>query len=313
MEPTCEKRDVFAIVTNRILEHLERGTVPWKKPWTDSGLPRNLVTGKPYHGINVWLLNALGYEQNIFLTFNQVKSLGGLIRAGEKSHLVIFWKWVEDEKNADFIDEQGKKLRPLLRYYLVFNVAQCSNLPEDFLPIAIPTSKNDPIKACEEVIDLMPHAPEIRHRGDEAYYHPFFDFINMPFRERFINSETYYATLFHELIHSTGHQTRLNRKELQIAAPKDFGAYSQEELTAEIGACYLSSYTGIDGWDFTNHVAYIQGWLEKLRNDKRCIVYASAQAQKATDYILNDRFRYTDHAITEDMLLKPPYNEELRS
>ena len=269
MEPTPERRDVFAIVTDRITEHLEKGTIPWKKPWTDAGLPRNLVSGKAYRGINVWLLNALDYEQNVFLTYNQVKDLGGIVRSREKSHLVVFWKLKEEDTKSVAVADMPKRIVPVLRYYLVFNIAQCTNLPKQFMPVSIPQKKNDPIATCEEIIELLPHAPEIRHRGDEAYYHPFFDFINMPSRERFVNSETYYATLFQELTHSTGHQTRLNRKELQIAAPNDFGAYSQEELTAEIGACYLSSYAGIDGWDFTNHVAYIQGWLEKLKNDKR--------------------------------------------
>jgi antirestriction protein ArdC len=286
MEPTPKTRDVFTLVTNRIIEHLEQGTVPWKQPWTNAGLPRNLVSGKAYRGINVWLLNSLGYEQNVFLTYNQVKDLGGSVRKGERANLVVFWKWVDEDSENSNIKGDSKKKVPLLRYYLVFNIAQCENIPERFTPIEIPT-KNDPIEVCDEIIKRMPHAPEIRHKGDEAYYHPFFDFVNMPSKQQFVNSETYYATLFHELIHSTGHESRLNRKELQTAAPKDFGAYSVEELTAEIGACYLNSYAGIDGWDFTNHVAYIQGWLEKLKNDKRCIVYASTQAQKATDYILN--------------------------
>jgi antirestriction protein ArdC len=289
MEPQTKPRDVFALVTNRIIEHLEKGVVPWKKPWADRALPRNLLTGKFYRGINIWLLNALDYEQNTFLTFNQVQELGGKIRKGEKSHLVVLWKWIED--NSLNITENGapEKKIPYLRHYQVFNISQCSDIPEWYLPVSLPT-KNDPIGICESIVECMPCAPDIRHMGDEAYYHPFFDFVNMPSIHQFINSETYYATLFHELIHSTGHKRRLNRKEIDDAmAPDKIGKYSLEELTAEIGACYLNSYAGIDGWDFQNHIAYIQSWLERLRNDKRLIVYASAHAQLAVEYILNLR------------------------
>jgi antirestriction protein ArdC len=289
MDSTTKPRDVFALVTNRIIEHLEHGTVPWKQPWAERGLPRNLFTGKTYRGINVWLLNALNYEENAFLTFNQVKELGGNVRRGEKSHLVVLWKWIDD--NSTNITENGATGRqiPYLRYYQVFNVSQCSDIPEEYLPLIVPTN-NDPIGICEAIVETMPHVPEIRHMGDEAYYHPFFDLVNMPPMHRFINSETYYSTLFHELIHATGHKDRLNRKEIDAAmVPDKIGKYSLEELTAEIGACYLNSYAGIDGWDFQNHIAYLQGWLERLRNDKRLIVYACAQAQLAADYILNLR------------------------
>jgi antirestriction protein ArdC len=298
MEPTTKTRDVFALVTDRIIEHLENGTIPWQRPWSSSGLPRNLVSGKAYRGINVWLLNALEYEQNLFLTFKQVKELGGSVRAGEKSHSVIFWKWPEEDT------ETGKKKIPILRYYFVVNISQCTGIPEQYLPAPVLKRKNDPIEVCQEIVQRMPHGPEIRHQGDKAYYHPFFDFVNMPSMERFINSESYYSTLFHELVHSTGHESRLKRKELQTSTTTDFDAYSLEELTAEIGACYLNSYAGIVGWDFTNHVAYIQGWLEKLRNDKRCIVYASTQAQKAMDYILDSCNRYTEEDFTEAVYLQ---------
>ena len=298
MEPTPKTRDVFALVTNRIIEHLEKGTVPWKKPWTDAGLPRNLLTGKLYRGVNVWLLNALNYPQNVFLTYNQAQSIGGRVRSGERAHLVVLWKWIDDT-------EHGARPRktPMLRYYQVFNISQCADMPEWYMP-SPDISKNDPLGLCEAIVESMPHAPDIRHMGDEAYYHPFFDLVNMPSMDKFINSETYYSTLFHELIHSTGHSSRLNRKEFDTGLPDKFDKYSLEELTAEIGACYLNSFAGIDGWDFQNHVAYMQNWLEKLSNDKRLIVYASAQAQRAVDYILNLKGQHTEESVSEDMVLQ---------
>jgi len=304
MQPTPKTRDVFALVTNRIIEHLENGIVPWKKPWSDRGLPRNLLTGKPYRGINVLLLSSLSYEENMFLTFNQAQALGGKVRTGEKSHLVVFWKWLEDTSAKDMGNEAMKKKIPYLRYYQVFNIAQCSDIPQWYLPLSQPC-KNDHIGICEAIVECMPCAPDIRHMGDEAYYHPFFDLVNMPSMHQFINSETYYSTLFHELIHSTGAKSRLNRKELVSAViPDKIGRYSLEELTAEIGACYLNSYAGIDGWDFQNHIAYIQNWLERLRNDKRMIVYASAQAQRAADYILNLKGGDKEESVNEDMLIE---------
>jgi len=304
MESTSPTRDVFALVTDRIIDQLEKGTVPWKKPWTSAGMPTNLITGNAYRGVNVWLLNSLEYEHNLFLTFNQAKDLGGSVRKDEKAHLVVFWKWLDQKSESPIITGRPIKKVPFLRYYYVFNIAQCTNLPEDCIPLEEPARKNNPIQLCEEIVEMMPHLPDIRHRGDEAYYQPLFDFINMPPMERFLNSETYYSTLFHELIHSTGHHSRLNRKELQTATPNDFEAYSLEELTAEIGACYLSSYAGIDGWDFGNHVAYIEGWLKRLKSDRKCIVYASAQAQRATDYILDPRQAYTETAVIEEAFLK---------
>lgn len=139
--------------------------------------------------------------------------------------------------------------------------------------------------ACEEIIQGMPHRPPIKHQKSQAFYESEEDYINMPKLKSFINHESYYATLFHELIHSTGHKDRLDRKELNEMAEFGFEPYSIEELSAEIGLCYLSSVAGITT-TFTN-IAYIEGWLQKLQNDKRFIVYGSTQAQKAVDYILN--------------------------
>jgi antirestriction protein ArdC len=290
--------DVYTLVTNRIIEHLEKGVIPWQQPWTDAGLPKNLVTGKNYKGINVWLLTPLNYPQNCFLTFKQVKDLGGSVKKGEKSQEVIFWKWVEREKESnskeiiektETMEEKDKiKKVPILRYYRVFNIAQCEGIPKEKIPPVI-ERKNDPIESCEKIINEMPKRPEIRHNEQRAYYQKLNDFVNMPKMETFENSESYYATLFHELVHSTGHNERLNRKE--IINNKGFKTedYAIEELTAEMGASYLKSYAGIPIEQLKNNIAYIQGWLEKLRKDKKIIVYASSQAQRATDYILNFR------------------------
>jgi antirestriction protein ArdC len=274
--------DVYSIVNNRIIEHLEKGVVPWQKPWTDAGLPQNLVTGKHYRGINVWLLNTLNYSQNSFLTFKQVKDLGGSVKKGEKAQEVVFWKWIEKE------DKETKKKEkvPILRYYKVFNVDQCSGIPKVKLPPVVERN-NKPLETCEKIINEMPKRPDIRYKEHRAYYNKLDDFVNMPKMEAFRDSESYYATLFHELVHSTGHNERLNRKELVKSNGLRTQDYAAEELTAEMGASYLKSYAGIPIEKLDNNAAYIQSWLERLKNDKRFIVHASAQAQKATDYILN--------------------------
>jgi antirestriction protein ArdC len=273
--------DVYQIVTDQIIELLEQDIIPWKKPWM-SGLPKNLISKKPYRGINIMLLNSLGYKDNYFLTFDQVKKIGGSVKRGEKSHLVVFWKWIEGEAKEG---EEKKTRKPILIYYRVFNVEQCTGIHSSLVPAQV--TERYPIAACDSIIERMPDKPKIQYKENEAYYHPKEDFINMPDIEYFVDSEAYYATFFHELVHSTGHTDRLNRKE--IVEPTRFGTYdySSEELVAEIGSCYLQTVAGIFHSNISNSAAYIQGWLGKLKNDKRCIVLASGQAQRAVDYILS--------------------------
>ena len=283
--------DVYDIVTKLIIQKLEQGIIPWKQPWIDTGPPRNLITQRPYRGLNLLLLSTHGYPQNEFLTFKQVQDLGGRVIKGEKAHLVILWVWVDEDENKRMQDVKGRK-KPLLRYYFVFNVSQCTGIPTRTVQNEI--KPNDPIEKCEEIVSAMPNRPNIVHNENEAYYHPLADFINMPKMQMFESSQAYYATLFHELIHSTGYEGRLNRKELMELTKFGSELYSIEELTAEIGSCYLTSYAGIAMNDLTNSVAYLQGWLKRLKNDKRLIIYASAHAQKAVDYILNIKHQDND-------------------
>jgi antirestriction protein ArdC len=290
-----QKLDIYQIVSDKIIALLETGTIPWRKPWTDGGLPRNLVSKKAYRGVNVFLLSSLGYKHNLFVTFEQVKALGGSVRKGEKSQIVVFWKWIDIYNPDPTPPDEKKKQKPMLRYYHVFNVDQCDGIPQDQIPVL--TRPNEPIELCESIVEAMPNKPTFQYIENEAYYEPSTDLLNMPDIEYFVESEAYYATLFHELIHSTGHKDRLDRKEL--VSNTRFGSYeySTEELIAEIGSCYLQSFTGIVRDDMASSGAYIQGWLAKLKNDKRCIVYASGQAQRATDYILNVHKEETKESI----------------
>ncbi|GAA4461869.1 zincin-like metallopeptidase domain-containing protein [Nemorincola caseinilytica] len=279
--------DVYALVTDKIIERLNAGTVPWRKPWKDAGMPRNLISGKPYRGINSLLLGMEGYEHNLFLSFDQVKKIGGKVRRGSKGHSIVYWN-VPPEKQEDErteATEEGKKSHPSLWYYTVFNVSQCDNLPERYLPAG---RQPDRIPAADAIIRNMPKCPRVRHKEQRAYYHVIEDYVNMPKRRSFRTEAGYYSTLFHELVHSTGHDSRLARD--GVVEMSEFGdeMYSKEELVAEIGTCYLLALANIEG-EFANSAAYIQGWLGKLRNDKRLIVKAAGQAQKAVDYILNAR------------------------
>lgn len=283
MDTNSSTRDVYTLITNLIIAQLEKGTVPWRKPWTEAGHPQNLLSHRKYHGINVWLLSSAGYEHNLFLTWKQLKGLGGSVNKDEKANIVIFTRWVEKKVNGETVK------KPFLRYYKVFNIAQCNGIPEDLLPKQKATV-NVPVEASQEIYKNMPNAPEIHEEHDFAYYQGHGDFINMPLMHLFESSESYYATLFHEMLHSTGAPSRLNRKawlkDTSFATSNE-EKYSLEELIAEMGACYLESVAGIVDSQFQQNAGYIDGWLTKLRSDKRFIVVAGAMAQNATDYILN--------------------------
>jgi len=276
------KTDVFTIVNNRIIEQLEKGTLPWRKPWKSAGPPRNLITGRSYRGLNILLLASLGYTNNLFLTIKQINDLGGRVKKSEHSCPVVFWSQKETPEG----EENVKEAKRILRYYSVFNVEQCIGISEDKIP-EFRLNNNDPIKDCEEMIDAMPNKPKIQHKGQEAYYNSAKDVINMPKLVSFDDSESYYTVLFHELIHSTGHEKRLSRE--AIMNPEKFGSepYSEEELVAQIGACFLASYTGCSMKHFENDVAYIDEWLRRLKGDKRFLLFAASKAQRAVDYILN--------------------------
>ena len=285
--------DVYSIVTSRIIDQLEKGTVPWQQPWADAGIPRNFISRRPYRGINIMLLSCLGYEHNLFLTHNQLQELGGHVRKGEKAHMAIFWNYIEvsvSDKSRDNRDDKQKadsKKVPYLRYYSVFNIAQCEGIPAEKIPSEI-SRVLSPIPFCEEIAEKMPLRPLIKQSKEQrAYYNPMRDYVNMPKFSSFDSAESYYATLFHELVHSTGHHSRLNRRDLMRM--EEFNreeAYSHEELVAEIGSCYLLSFAGVTS-QIEQSAGYIDGWLGKLRGDRKFIFSAATGAQKATDYILN--------------------------
>ena len=247
--------EVYSIITERIIEKLEAGTVPWHQPWRSIGAPRNVVSNKFYRGINIWLLTIQGYTSPYWATMRQINELGGQVRKGEKATPVVFWKIYvngvevkarETEAETQETEGQGRR-RFVLRYYSIFNTEQCE-LPATITDkLALPEQRQlDPIEACETILAGMTNPPEIVHGGDKAFYSPMTDRITMPPRGLFENAEGYWSTVWHEEGHPVGHPKRLNRDSIKEAAPFGSTTYSVEEMIAEMTAAYLCGITGIE-------------------------------------------------------------------
>jgi antirestriction protein ArdC len=278
--------NVYELITQQILQQLEAGTVPWRPTWRggEAGMPRNLVSGRPYRGINVWLLALAGYGSPYWLTFRQAQERGGQVRKGEKGQRVVLWRWRERQT------EDGETERiPLLRYYTVFNAAQVDGL-EAVLALEPATYEHAPLAECEALIDGMDHPPWMLSSTDQPCYAPDTDTVNVPPMEAFESPEAYYATVFHEIVHATGHESRLARPGVVDRPRFASHAYSKEELIAEMGAAYLCGVTGIAAPVIESQAAYIDGWLRVLRGDARLVITAAAAAQKAADWVRGVQF-----------------------
>lgn len=280
------RKDINQMITDRIIERIKTtGLVPWKKPWTSpDGVPRSLITRKPYRGVNAFLLHAMGYASPCWLTMNQVNALGGKVRKGEHACPVVFWKFFDEV--ADTPDTPGPSKRyALLRYYSVFNTEQCEGLPKDKLPSIVTSTAFCRLDEAERLVNEMPNPPQIRHDSRKASYSPLLDLIRMPPRACFHSEAGYWDSIFHELTHSSGHEKRLNRKGLMEKQEFGSDAYSQEELVAEMGSAFLCGHCGILTETEDNTTAYLKHWLERLKADPTLLVRAGSQAQKAYDYI----------------------------
>lgn len=288
------KFDVYAMVTDLIIRRLEAGVIPWHMPWkTEWGMPRNLVSGRPYSGFNFWYLLSFGFERPMFLTFNQLKELGGSVKKGSKSFLVVFWKMLDIEHKDGSVDKV-----PMLRYYRVFHIDQVEGIPQE--KISQNNSHDhdfDPIGACDQLVECWEDCPEIKLNMGSACYIPSLDQVHMPSPRSFFLDEHYYSTLFHELIHSVGHSSRLNRHEMFPDHKFGHRDYSLEEMVAEMGAAYLCGICGIENVTVDNSAAYIQSWLKKLKSDNKFIVQSAAHAQRAVEYILEHQKKPSAPAV----------------
>jgi len=279
--------DVYREVTDRIIEALEAGTVPWRNPilsQASAGWPKNLVSGKEYRGSNVFLLAltawAEGYASPYWLTFRQAKSRGGSITKGERSTMVVFWKQIQVEDKETGVTKNV----PVLRHFRVFNAEQCSGVD---IPATLESASPElfkPIESAQQMV-MAYDGPEVVHRGTQACYLPKADQVRIPEPEAFVSAEGYYATLFHELSHSTGHSSRLDRGLDTKLAPFGSADYSKEELIAEMSAAFLCGHAGIAPAVLGNSVAYLEGWIKRLRGDHRLIIQAAGKAQQSADYV----------------------------
>lgn len=277
--------NVYQMVTDRIIAELEKERIPWEKCWSGSRSGAyNRITKKPYSLMNQMLLGQSGE----WATYKQWQESGGRIRKGEKASFVTFWKLQPyEETNAD--GETEIKQIPLLRYYNVFHISQVEGVKplED-----VKLNDIEPIAEAERIKEAYKEREHIQIKeviSNDAFYSPSGDYIQVPCKEQYTVANEFYNTLFHEMIHSTGHKSRLNR--LTTGADARFGSqvYSKEELCAELGSAMILNQIGIETSEtFTNSAAYIQNWLQVLKNDNKFIVSASGKAQKAVEYILNE-------------------------
>jgi antirestriction protein ArdC len=275
--------NVYQIVTDKIIQQLEQGVAPWRKPWRAEP-PCNLVSGKSYRGTNPFLLATQGYGSRYWMTYNQANRLGGHVRKGEHSSIVTFWN-VGEEKIIRDAAGNDRKTRPfLLRFYRVFNLDQTEGIADKLGIKASPRIPN--LDQCDAIVAGMPNRPCIEQDG-KAWYRPSTDVVGMPSRNAFDSPEAYYATLFHELTHSTGHSSRVGREGIETLNTFGSESYSKEELVAEMGSAMLCGITGIEPATIANSAAYLKSWIDALRGDSKLIISAASAAQKSADYILS--------------------------
>lgn len=277
---------IYESVTKTIIEALSHQVVPWKKPWQHVGsVPVNAISSKPYRGVNLLLLGIHPYTDHRFLTMKQANDLGGQVRRGERSTTVIFWKRWQPGIPDDEQEPGVKRDIPLLRYFKVFNAEQCEGLSLPALYRPEPLPEHQRIELAELLVQHMPNPPSIREAGASAWYRPSDDRVQVPPLNTFRSAESFYGTLFHELGHATGHESRLNRKGVMGSIKFGSGTYGREELVAELTSAFCAAAIGLDNSMLEDSTSYINGWLSVLNDDPKAVVIAAAQAQRAADYI----------------------------
>jgi antirestriction protein ArdC len=275
--------NVFQSVTQTIVEKLSEGVIPWRKTWA-GGLPASYRSRKEYRGINIILLGLQDFTSRYWVTFKEAQRLGGFVSKGSKSAKVIYWHWRTEEERAQ-LKASGKCEAPAPCFPFissVFNLEQTEGLeiPEDDIHV----ERKVKLAAAEEFLSHLKGGPQVTHGLSFApCYQPLVDVIQMPHLSQFCSAEHYYSTLFHELVHSTGHSSRLNR---ELASSRNVLAYSYEELVAELGAAFLCAITGIENQrTVADHAAYIDGWKRFLSSDSSAFLRAAGDAQRAVDLL----------------------------
>lgn len=290
-----EKKDIYQEITNKVISEMEKGNVIWKQGWNSYGRPKNIIAGNSYRGWNSIYLNFLtshcGYAAPYFMTYKQAQEQGGNIKKGETGFPVVYWLQYQQQAQTDAehpaneSDITGGRIYRIPKYYTVFNLDQTEGIDIEIPALTQSLDESSRIKRCENVIRNMPNCPEIQHKGDSAYYLPHSDIVVMPPFGLFHRETAYYSVLFHEVGHSTGHPSRLNRPEVISGSKFGQGDYSKEELVAEFAASLVCGSCGIEQ-EFDNNAAYLNSWLSRLKDDKTLLFRAASQAQVAADYIL---------------------------
>ncbi len=296
-----KKINVYQIVTDRIVSELEKGVVPWRKPWSGAGLSDggsvNYVSRKPYSMLNQMLLGREGE----YLTFKQINDLGGSIKKGAKGEIVVFFTQVKytkkTEENEGAEEKKKEYTVPLLRYYHVYHIDDTIGIPSK-IKVEELQEGIQPIERAEAVIDgYLEREKSLKFHNDrptdKAYYSPATDTVKVPMLSQYQIPEEYYSTTFHELAHSTLVASRCDRGG-EGAATAAFGSesYSREELVAEIASAMLCNHSGLDSErTFKNSAAYVKGWMSKLKSDDHAIVWAASRAEKAAKFILGIKER----------------------
>ncbi len=291
MKKTFEKTDIYQLVTDRIICQLEDGCVPWQRPWSLTSSAQTMAlsheSGNPYSFLNQMLLG----EPGEYLTFRRVKELGGTVRKGAKGRPVVFWKPIV-HKEEDTDGTERIRTIPVLKRYTVFHITDTEGVESRFagqtseasLSSLSPIEQAD--RTAHEYVDRNNPLRLCVTDSGRAYYSPSDDKVVIPKMSQFRSAEEYYSVLYHELVHSTAHESRCNRRDAGAMAAYGDSTYAKEELTAEMGAAMALSCLGIDSEQaFDNSAAYIDGWLKKLRNDKTLVVRAAGKAEQAVRFI----------------------------
>ncbi|CCN41402.1 DNA primase TraC [Vibrio nigripulchritudo FTn2] len=286
---TNSKTDFYQEITNQIIESLEAGVKPWQCPWditSESGIPSNASTGKPYNGMNImllWMSAGLNrFSSSRWLTFKQAVAMGGKVRKGEKGTRIFFYSVVKKKEAVDDNDTYA-----MLKNYVVFNADQVDGI-ELTQQSFDETNVVEPQVRADDFISST--GATIHHGGQKAFYRPSTDEIVMPPQGRFDSTGDYYATLLHELSHWSGAKSRLDRKKGKAFGDED---YAFEELIAELSSAFLYAALGIEG--VVQHDSYIASWLKALRNDKRYVFKAATQAKNAFEYL--DKITSSQHLL----------------
>jgi len=308
------KKDLYQEVTDRIIEALEKGTVPWRKPWkidekgqpVPFGIPANACSGNVYNGVNVLLLwlaqMEKGYASSRWLTYRQARQAGGNVKKGEHATMVVWYKEFFKESKGDDgrveLDEEGRPVLEsfcVLKHHLVFNVEQCENLPDDMAPTGTmlesfdsPDENKENVDTHDRIVQMIQSlgVKVFNQRIDMAFYRPWTDEIVVPWSIFFDTESDYLSTVLHEMVHSTGHESRLNRIGI-TSKERSFGdeVYAFEELIAEIGSAFACAALGVTGK--LQHESYIDHWLNIMKADKKAIIKASKQARLASEFLFS--------------------------